>query len=66
MNLIFVLLLGVLFGFIIGILFIPKQVGSIHFYDMEFDEPPVMTAELYKNPEDIRKRRLVTFRVSQK
>lgn len=66
MDPIFVLLIGILLGFIAGVLLIPKRVGTLNFYETEFDEPPVMTAELYKNPEDIRKRKLVTFRVSQK
>lgn len=39
--------------------------GEIRFYKMDPNEPPVMTAELYKDPDDICKRKYIIFKVSR-
>lgn len=66
------ILVGVV-GMIIGYSVIPalfgygKLHGEIRFYDnTELGEDPVMTAELFEHPENIRKHKYVIFRVSPK
>lgn len=43
-----------------------KVVGRIQFYDIEPNEDPIMTAELYESARDICNRERVLFDVSHK
>ena len=64
------ILVGVI-GMIVGYIALPHIIrpgrpsGEIRFYKLDPDEPPVMTAELYKEPDDICKRKYIVFKVTR-
>lgn len=68
MEIMAALLVGIIIGGVcIYLLRNPKDVGTLYFYDMENpNEPPVMTSVLNEPVENIRKRSVVTFKVSHK
>ena len=62
-----ILILGVIIGFVIGVVRIKTIIaGVLRFYEQDPGEPPVMTAELHETIEGIRKRNYVIFEVSHK
>lgn len=65
--------IGFISGLIVGVAIIfwimsarehRRRFGTIRFYQMEPDEAPIMTAELDRPVEDIRKYHYVFFKVS--
>lgn len=56
---------GIILGSLLTYLLCRKpSVGTIIFYQLDPDEPPVMTAELNKPVEDFHKYKSVLFKVS--